>query len=383
MQVPVQRIPRSLLGSLHRSPPPHYPIAVGNLSYPQSLGFLGISKVLKEIAVQGIVSNFSVVSPSIKRLCDVKRVHAGGPNMSMAERPDNLATCHLIMPIFIRDRGQEEHLLVLPDGCSWEDEQTIIRQVKDAFAVGITSFYIFTKVDEKKKTSCAKEAYNEDAIIPRVVRKLKHLVPSIIIYTDIGLEAYGFEPVPGIFSVAEYAILRVQTLCYARSGVNVICVKDVKPGLVSFLRQLLTREGFSHVMILTYSACFTGFSPLPGVEDGCRFLPDDKEGTKLAVTYSSEHEGAGADMLLAMPTFFSFSIALDISRACQSPVVVFHVFDDRFALPSDGDVNITERVRVRYAIEQLSSSRLYGASFLITYLAVRCALEFRRPSSPY
>ena len=144
-------------------------------------------------------------------------------------REHHLTTDDLIYPVFVMEGNQKEEAIPSMPGIKRQSMDLIIETAKECFKLGIPAIALFPVIDAKLKTEDAKEAYNSEGLIPRVVALLKEQVPQLGVITDVALDPYTSHGQDGLLDDTGYilndettAVLVQQALTQARAGVDII-----------------------------------------------------------------------------------------------------------------------------------------------------------------
>ena len=115
----------------------------------------------------------------------------------------------------------------------------MLKEVGDAFELGVMSFVLFPKVDDALKTNLACEAYNPDGIVHRAIRMIKEKYPEAIVVTDVNLHHYSDQGHSGV--VENGVILNditINQLCkqavsHAKAGCDIVAPSDAQVSCIS------------------------------------------------------------------------------------------------------------------------------------------------------
>jgi len=97
----------------------------------------------------------------------------------------------------------------MPD-CYRYSLDLLLKEVVNAYNLGINAIALFPLIAEDKKDNCGRESYNPDGLVPRAVKAIKKEVPEIIIITDVALDPFSIYGHDGI--VEDGKILNDETL---------------------------------------------------------------------------------------------------------------------------------------------------------------------------
>ena len=176
-------------------------------------------------------------------------------------REHHLRSDDLIYPVFVTEGHQKEEAIPSMPGIKRQSIDLIIDTAKECFKLGIPAIALFPVIGAELKTEDAKEAYNPDGLIPRVVALLKQHVPQLGVITDVALDPYTSHGQDGLIDASGYVlndetveILIKQALSHAKAGADIVAPSDMMDGRIGKIREALEKEGFIHTKILAYSA---------------------------------------------------------------------------------------------------------------------------------
>ena len=133
-----------------------------------------------------------------------------------------------IYPYFVVEgEGVKAPIATMPGICRFSID-TLVEDVKEAYALGIDKVLLFGVIDDSQKDPVGSLAYADDALVCRAVRAIKAALPEVCVITDVCLCEYashghcgllhdrGVERFPQIPMVAyqvsgEYSMLKAAT----------------------------------------------------------------------------------------------------------------------------------------------------------------------------
>jgi porphobilinogen synthase len=121
-------------------------------------------------------------------------------------REHHLTTDDLIYPVFVMEGQQKEEAIPSMPGIKRQSMDLIIETAKECFKLGIPAIALFPVIDQKLKTEDAKEAYNPEGLIPKVVALLKQAVPQLGVITDVALDPYTSHGQDGLIDSSGYVL---------------------------------------------------------------------------------------------------------------------------------------------------------------------------------
>ena len=170
---------------------------------------------------------------------------------------------------YVKERKAEMLVVGLPknmDGTEGESAQNARAFAKQLEEKGLKSIIVFGIPREDSKDEIATPDYSATGIVQKAVRRLKKETNLVVITdvclcqytshghcgmivenddTDDGIEILNDESLPYIAKVA---------LSHAEAGADIVAPSDMMDGRVGAIRQCLDENGYTNVMIMSYSA---------------------------------------------------------------------------------------------------------------------------------
>jgi porphobilinogen synthase len=303
-------------------------------------------------------------------------------------REHRLHTDDLIYPIFVMEGNQKEEAIPSMPGIKRQSVDLIIETAKECFKLGIPAIALFPVIDAKLKTEDAKEAYNTDGLIPRVVALLKEQVPQLGVITDVALDPYTSHGQDGLIDASGYVlndetveVLIKQALSHAKAGADIVAPSDMMDGRIGKIREALEKAGFIHTKILAYSAKYAssfygpfrdavGSSKNLGKSDKNSYQMDPAN-TDEALTEVELDINEGADMVMVKPGMPYLDIVYRVKTAFGVPTYAYQVSGE-YAMLKAASQNgwLDEKVVV---MESLLAFKRAGADGILSYYAMEVA----------
>ena len=127
----------------------------------------------------------------------------------------------------------------------------------------IASHFVVAKLVGNYLNINTDDFYN-NGIIQRAVRKIKEIDSSINVITDVCMCEYTSHGHCGILTEDGYVdndktlkYLSKIAVSHAKSGADMIAPSDMMDGRVGAIRQCLDENGYTNVMIMSYSAKYS------------------------------------------------------------------------------------------------------------------------------
>jgi porphobilinogen synthase len=283
---------------------------------------------------------------------------------------------------------QKEEAIPSMPGIKRQSADLIIDTAKECFKLGIPAIALFPVIDANFKTEDAKEAYNSEGLIPRVVALLKQHVPQLGVITDVALDPYTSHGQDGLINASGYVlndetieVLIKQALTHAKAGADVVAPSDMMDGRIGKIREALEKEGFIHTKILAYSAKYAssfygpfrdavGSSQNLGKADKNSYQMDPAN-TDEALTEVELDINEGADMVMVKPGLPYLDIVYRVKTAFGVPTYAYQVSGEYAMLKAASQNGWLDEKAV--VMESLLAFKRAGADGILSYYAMEVA----------
>jgi len=303
-------------------------------------------------------------------------------------REHHLRTDDLIYPVFVMEGKQKEEAIQSMPGIKRQSMDLILETAKECFKLGIPAIALFPVIDPSLKTDDAKDAYNKEGLIQRVVQELKKHVPDLGVITDVALDPYTRHGQDGLIDASGYVlndetveVLIKQALSHARAGADIVAPSDMMDGRIGQIRKALEKEGFVHTKILAYSAKYASsfYGPFRDAVGSAKNLgQSDKQSYQMDPANSNEaitevdldiHEGA--DMVMIKPGMPYLDIIYRVKTTFGLPTYAYQVSGEYAMLKAASQNGWLDEKAV--VMESLLAFKRAGADGILTYYALEIA----------
>ncbi|CAJ1954568.1 unnamed protein product [Cylindrotheca closterium] len=298
---------------------------------------------------------------------------------------ENIVTpSNFIYPLFIHEEDYNTAIPSMP-GCERHSLENMLKEVGEAYNVGVKTFVLFPKVPDELKTNLGQEAYNPEGIVPRALRLIKAAYPDSIVCTDVALDPYSDQGHDGVVEngkiLNDVTINQLckQAVCQAKSGSDVVAPSDMMDGRVGAIRDALDSEGFTDVSILSYTAKYASayYGPFrdaldshPGFGDKKTYQQDPANGREALIEAALD-AAEGADMLMVKPGMPYLDIIRRLKDATPLPVAAYHVSGEYAMIKAACEKGWLNEKDV--VMETLTCFKRAGADIILTYYAKQAA----------
>ena len=303
-------------------------------------------------------------------------------------REHHLRSDDLIYPVFVMEGHQKEEAIPSMPGIKRQSIDLIIDTAKECFALGIPAIALFPVIDVTLKTEDAKEAYNSEGLIPRVVALLKQHVPDLGVITDVALDPYTSHGQDGLIDGSGYVlndetveVLIKQALSHAKAGADIVAPSDMMDGRIGKIREALEKAGFIHTKILAYSAKYASsfYGPFRDAVGSAKNLGKsdknsyqmDPANTDEALTEVELDINEGADMVMVKPGLPYLDIVYRVKTAFGVPTYAYQVSGEYAMLKAASQNGWLDEKAV--VMESLLAFKRAGADGILSYYAMEVA----------
>ena len=303
-------------------------------------------------------------------------------------REHHLRTDDLIYPVFVIEGKQKEEAIPSMPGIKRQSMDLILETAKECFKLGIPAIALFPVIDPSLKTDDAKEAYNKEGLIQRVVQELKKHVPDLGVITDVALDPYTRHGQDGLIDASGYVlndetveVLIKQALSHARAGADIVAPSDMMDGRIGQIRKALEKEGFVHTKILAYSAKYASsfYGPFRDAVGSAKNLGQsdkqtyqmDPANTDEALTEVGLDINEGTDMVMVKPGMPYLDILYRVKTTFGVPTYAYQVSGEYAMLKAASQNGWLDEKTV--VMESLLAFKRAGADGILSYYALQVA----------
>ena len=303
-----------------------------------------------------------------------------GENLRKMVRETRVSKSSLIYPMFIKE-GEDikEEINSMPGQFRYSLD-TMDEKLEQLVKAGVPSVMFFGLPEHKD--ACGSQAYAEDGIVQRAVRRAKEHFPELYIMTDVCLCEYTDHGHCGILDgdyvdndkTLEY--LAKISVSHAKAGSDMIAPSDMMDGRVGFIREALDKAGFKNIPIMSYSAkyCSAFYGPFREAANSAPKFGDrktyqmDPANRREALKEVEMDIEEGADIVMVKPALSYLDIIREVKDKTVVPVCAYSVSGEYAMIKAASKENLIDEKRV--VMEMLTSIKRAGADIIITYYAI-------------
>ena len=301
---------------------------------------------------------------------------------------ENILTSHdLIAPLFVIE-GKNSRIPI--KSMPGQDRLTIdelVKESKELFSLGVKTVSLFPAIEDKHKTSDAREAYNKDGLNARAIRAVKDAVPGMIVMADIALDPYStdghdglVDPKSGeIMNDATLEVLARQAICEAEAGADIVGPSDMMDGRIGFIRKALDEKNLQQTLIMSYCAKYASayYGPFRDALDSAPKKGDkktyqmDPANGREALREAALDEAEGADMLMVKPGLPYLDVIYRLRQATNLPIAAYNVSGEYAMVKAAAQNGWLDNDKT--ILETLMSFKRAGSDVILTYFAKEAA----------
>jgi porphobilinogen synthase len=304
-----------------------------------------------------------------------------------------LTSADFIYPVFVLDGSNKTEDVKSMPGVQRKTLDLLLKDAEQCVKLGVPVMALFPVIEAGLKTEDAREAYNPDGLVPRVVSALKREFPLLGIMTDLALDPYTSHGQDGLLDASGYvmndetiAVLVQQAQTHAAAGADIVAPSDMMDGRIGAVRAALDAQGHIHTRIMAYSAKYAssfygpfrdavGSSANLGAGNKYTYQMDPAN-TDEALWEVGLDLQEGADMVMVKPGMPYLDIVRRVKDEFKAPTFAYQVSGEYAMLKAAAQNGwLNERACV---LEALLSFKRAGADGILTYFALDAARWLRQ-----
>ncbi len=303
-------------------------------------------------------------------------------------RENLLTPADFIYPVFVLEgKGRTEDVKSMP-GVERKTLDLLLKDAEACVKLGVPVMALFPVIDASLKSLDAREAFNPEGLVPRVVAELKNNFPELGIMTDIALDPYTSHGQDGLLDDKGYvlndetiAVLTRQAESHAAAGADIVAPSDMMDGRIGAVRETLDQNGHIYTRIMAYSAKYASsfYGPFRDAVGSSGNLGSGNKYTYQMDPANSDEAlwevgldlQEGADMVMVKPGMPYLDIVRRVKDEFKAPTFVYQVSGE-YAMLKAASQNgwLNEEACV---LESLLAFKRAGADGILTYFALDAA----------
>lgn len=296
-------------------------------------------------------------------------------------------TSDLIFPLFLLDGKNKKIEVASMPGIFRLSGDLMLKEIEECLSLGINVFDIFPAVEDQYKDKTATKSYDENFFYLKVLKEVKKKFPEACIMTDVAMDPYssdghdGFVKDGKILNDETLEILGKMALAQAATGIDILGPSDMMDGRVGYIRNILDKNGFTEVSIMSYTAKYASgfYNPFRDALDSAPKFGDKKTyqmnpANKREALIEAELDAQeGADFLMVKPALAYLDIIHLLKTNSNLPIAAYNVSGEYSMIKAAAQKGWLDGERVMK--ETLLSIKRAGADVILTYFAKEFALK--------
>lgn len=287
----------------------------------------------------------------------------------------------LIFPLFLLEgNGKKVEVASMP-GIFRFSTDLMLKEVEECLTLGIRAFDIFPAVEDSHKDKTATKSYDAGFFYLKALREIKSKFPEACIMTDVAMDPYSSDGHDGlvkdgkILNDETLEILGKMALAQAETGIDILGPSDMMDGRVGYLRDVLDKNGFTEVSIMSYTAKYASgfYNPFRDALDSAPKFGDKKTyqmnpaNRREALIEAQLDTAEGADFLMVKPALAYLDIIRLLKDNSALPIAAYNVSGEYSMVKAAAQKGWLDGDRVMK--ETLLSIKRSGADIILTYFA--------------
>lgn len=296
----------------------------------------------------------------------------------------------LIFPLFLLDgSGKQVEVASMPGIFRWSAD-LMLKEIESCMKLGIRAFDVFPAVEDQYKDKHATKSYDQNFFYLKALREIKKQFPEACIMTDVAMDPYssdghdGFVENGKILNDKTLDILGKMALAQAETGIDILGPSDMMDGRVGYLREVLDKNGFTEVSIMSYTAKYASgfYNPFRDALDSAPKFGDKKTyqmnpaNQREALIEAELDTEEGADFLMVKPALAYLDVISLLKNNSSLPIAAYNVSGEYSMVKAAAQKGWLDGGRVMK--ETLLSIKRSGADIILTYFAKEFAASLKK-----
>ena len=311
-----------------------------------------------------------------------RRLRANSAIRSLV-RENSLSVDDFIYPVFVVEgKDIKREISSLKGNYHWSVDrlEELVDELNEAKIKSVILFGI-----PEHKDCVGSEAYNENGIVQKAIRRLRELSPELYIITDVCMCEYTDHGHCGILN--DHDVNNDKTLVYlgeialshAKAGADMVAPSDMMDGRIAHIRKVLDENGYENLPIMSYAAKYSSafYGPFREAAGSAPSFGDrksyqmDPANSREAMAEIEADLNEGADIIMVKPAMSYLDIVREARDKINVPICVYNVSGEYAMVKNAGEAGLINEKLVAH--EMLLSMKRAGAKMIITYYALEAA----------
>jgi len=294
-----------------------------------------------------------------------------------------LSVDDFVMPLFVcTGTNVKNHINSMPGNYQLSVD-LLVEECKKIYAAGVKAVLLFgipAHKDDDGSVAC-----EPDGIVQTAIRAIKKVLPDLYVIADICNCEYTVHGHCGtiidgdVDNDSTLVTLAKQSLSLVQAGADMVAPSDMMDGRVGAIRDILDKNKFEKIPIMSYSAKYaSGFygpfreaaesAPKFGNRATYQMNPANSDEAIREVDLDITE---GADIVMVKPALSYLDVIYRVKNEFRMPVAAYNVSGEFSMVKAATEKGWIDGDRVM--MEILTSIKRAGADIIITYHAVEAA----------
>jgi len=285
----------------------------------------------------------------------------------------------LVYPIFVVEgRGIKQEISSMPGIFHFSPDE-LASEAEEIAGLKIPAVLLFGIPEHKDEVGSS--AYHPEGVIQQAVRIIKKSVPQLLVVTDVCLCEYTSHGHCGVIANGDVdndqtlPLLAKMALSHAEAGADIVAPSDMMDGRVKAIREMLDKNGFQHIPILSYATkCASAFyGPFREAAESAPQFGDrrsyqmDPPNAREALREAEQDINEGADIIMVKPALAYLDVIWRVRNSFNHPVAAYNVSGEYAMVKAAAQQGWVDEQRV--VMEILTAIKRAGADIILTYHA--------------
>ena len=298
-------------------------------------------------------------------------------------RETRMDAASLIYPMFVMDgENKVEEIESLPGQFRYTVDR-MDEEIEKLLAAGVQNVMLFGIPEIKDEVGS--QAYAEDGIVQRALRRTAEKFPEMYLITDVCMCEYTSHGHCGVLCGHDVDndktldLLAKTALSHVQAGAQMVAPSDMMDGRIAAIRECLDANGYTNIPIMSYAVKFASafYGPFreaagsaPSFGDRKSYQMDfhnRREALKEAMLDVEE----GADIIMVKPAMSYLDLVREVHDMTDLPIATYSVSGEYAMVKAAAANNWIDEERIM--CEMATAAYRAGADIYITYYAKELA----------
>jgi porphobilinogen synthase len=256
-------------------------------------------------------------------------------------------------------------------------------EVEEIARLNIPAVILFGIPEHKDEVGSS--AYDPEGVIRKAIKRIKKSVPDLLVITDVCLCEYTSHSHCGVIvngyvdNDQTLSLLAKMALSHAEAGADIVAPSDMMDGRVKAIREILDRNGFQQIPILTYAAKYASafYGPFREAAKSTPQFGDrrsyqmDPPNVREALREVEQDISEGADIIMVKPALAYLDVIRRARDIFHYPIAAYNVSGEYAMVKAAAQQGLVDEQRV--VMEILTGIKRAGADIILTYHAKEVA----------